>query len=664
MSSPIQATCPHCQAKLRVQNPNLAGKTVRCPKCSQTFVFAVDTSLPSDPLLHDPLGLPSDPLGLPSDPLGLPSDPLGAPRTPAGTARRPSGPSRRRSGGGSAVWLKPALIGIGAVVGVGLIALLIIMLFAGGSRNVVDMTYLPKDTDLLVHLDLAALAKSPALKEQLDSPLFASQRQEIEEKIGITFNDLSTLTVGIPSSATAGEPTPEKSVAVLRIKKDVDEAKFADAGLQPELHGGHNIYSDPNGQMSFFIADARTLVFGTVDSIKAAATADEEPRFEKFDFLNARQDAFVGWVPSDDSVFKQFAERAPRIPGGTGMSDEQVKTVLEVLSSNLRGIAAGTDVAGSSAKVSIQVLCDSGTASGKLKGALDGLLSEIKKTYQEHRDKAPAEFRNQVDPMLNSLRLSKSGGAVTLSVTIPQSDAFTQAMRSASGFARPRPGQPSPFGGTPAGRANGDSTAIPPGGRMPPEINVKLRQITMAMGQFHQANNSFPPTRPDRKRPAQTNLSWRVHLLPYLNQQPLYSRFNLDEPWDSPTNRSLIQQMPAVYKRTDSRAPAGKTTFLTVDMPRSPFEGGVGSSYREITDGTSNTAMIVIVDDSQAVEWTRPQGYVPPAVNLAGGLYTAPGTQTAIVGMCDGTALLIRKNDDELLRNVFQEKDGNVVQLR
>ena len=34
-------------------------------------------------------------------------------------------------------------------------------------------------------------------------------------------------------------------------------------------------------------------------------------------------------------------------------------------------------------------------------------------------------------------------------------------------------------------------------------------------------------------------LSWRVALLPYLEQIPLYNKFKLDEPWDSPHNKAL-----------------------------------------------------------------------------------------------------------------------------
>jgi predicted Zn finger-like uncharacterized protein len=66
MSNPIQASCPHCQTKLAVRNPDLIGKKVKCPKCSQVFVFSV-ASDPSALVIPQTLAAdPNDPLGSPA----------------------------------------------------------------------------------------------------------------------------------------------------------------------------------------------------------------------------------------------------------------------------------------------------------------------------------------------------------------------------------------------------------------------------------------------------------------------------------------------------------------------------------------------------------------------------------------------------------------------
>src|SRR5205823_10918869 len=56
-------------------------------------------------------------------------------------------------------------------------------------------------------------------------------------------------------------------------------------------------------------------------------------------------------------------------------------------------------------------------------------------------------------------------------------------------------------------------------------------------------------------------LSWRVHLLPFLEQDNLYKQFHLDEPWDSEHNKKLIARMPPVYRSSDKVAADGRTTF-------------------------------------------------------------------------------------------------------
>src|ERR1700676_3675353 len=73
-----------------------------------------------------------------------------------------------------------------------------------------------------------------------------------------------------------------------------------------------------------------------------------------------------------------------------------------------------------------------------------------------------------------------------------------------------------------------------------------LKQIGLAMHNYHSTYDCFPPavTADDQGRPL---LSWRVLILPYLEEAPLYAQFHLDEPWDSPHNLPLASKMPRVY---------------------------------------------------------------------------------------------------------------------
>ena len=72
------------------------------------------------------------------------------------------------------------------------------------------------------------------------------------------------------------------------------------------------------------------------------------------------------------------------------------------------------------------------------------------------------------------------------------------------------------------------------------------KQIALAMHNYHAANDHLPPAA-IKDKAGKPLLSWRVAILPYLEQAALYNKFHLDEPWDSPHNKALIASMPAVY---------------------------------------------------------------------------------------------------------------------
>jgi hypothetical protein len=149
-----------------------------------------------------------------------------------------------------------------------------------------------------------------------------------------------------------------------------------------------------------------------------------------------------------------------------------------------------------------------------------------------------------------------------------------------------------------------------------------LKQIGLAMHNYYDAHKRLPPPAiysPDGK----PLLSWRVILLPYLEQNALYKEFHLDEPWDSPHNLKLAQTLPVDYLSPKSKIKEpGRTNYVLPIGPGTMFEGREGKTFKEITDGTSRTIMAVEVDDEHAVIWSKPDDlpYDPnePAKALGG----------------------------------------------
>lgn len=207
-----------------------------------------------------------------------------------------------------------------------------------------------------------------------------------------------------------------------------------------------------------------------------------------------------------------------------------------------------------------------------------------------------------------------------------------------------------------------------------------LKQVGIAMHNYHEVHGAFPVVReennhrgrqiqfqrpdapPAQEQPSHLNrqLSWRVHILPFLDQQPLYNRFHLDEPWDSPHNRTLIPLMPDVFKRPGSELPQGKTTYLGIDGPGGVMEDGGGTRLRDITDGSSNTILVVEVKDEYAVTWTKPEDYQYNPQNPVGNLGGWPGGFQTL--LCDGSVRFISENiAPQVLTNLMQKDDGNLV---
>lgn len=97
------------------------------------------------------------------------------------------------------------------------------------------------------------------------------------------------------------------------------------------------------------------------------------------------------------------------------------------------------------------------------------------------------------------------------------------------------------------------------------EERNRLKRIARAVFDYYKKHDSYPA--PYIKG---EGLSWRVHLLPYLGENELYQQFKLNEPWDSPHNKSLIAKMPDVFKTATATSP-GTTTMHVFVGPETPF---------------------------------------------------------------------------------------------
>jgi Ca-activated chloride channel family protein len=143
------------------------------------------------------------------------------------------------------------------------------------------------------------------------------------------------------------------------------------------------------------------------------------------------------------------------------------------------------------------------------------------------------------------------------------------------------------------------------------ECTNNLSQIGLALQRYHEVFGCFPPAAIAAKQ-GRPLLSWRVAILPYIETTPRYSRFHLDEPWDSPHNLELVNDRPDFYAcPSDPDPKPGMTGYQVVVGPHTAFPPDFRPvKITDVTDGTSNT--LAVGETRRVVPWTKPED-VPEA---------------------------------------------------
>ncbi|WP_144058846.1 DUF1559 domain-containing protein [Rhodopirellula sp. SWK7] len=187
-----------------------------------------------------------------------------------------------------------------------------------------------------------------------------------------------------------------------------------------------------------------------------------------------------------------------------------------------------------------------------------------------------------------------------------------------------------------------------------------LKQVLLAFHNYHAAYRQLPPSAitDDDGKPL---LSWRVALLPFLEEQELYQQFHLDEPWDSEHNLPLSKKLPAVYEAPGVSLPPGMTIVQGVvgdDVGMRPLKK---TAFRDFLDGLSNSILVVEVNPDAAVVWSKPEDIEidlnNPMRNLGnareGGFHVA---------LADGAIRFVtRSTDPELFKKLLTRAGKEVI---
>ncbi|MBL8822514.1 MAG: DUF1559 domain-containing protein [Planctomycetia bacterium] len=215
-----------------------------------------------------------------------------------------------------------------------------------------------------------------------------------------------------------------------------------------------------------------------------------------------------------------------------------------------------------------------------------------------------------------------------------------------------------------------------------------LRQMAIAMHNYHNDYNRLPsagyyvggggmrPQKDVQNSNSKLGLSWRVAILPYLEQDNLFKQFRTNEPWDSEHNKKLIPMMPKIYSMPGVDAGVGLTyyqVFVAPEKPADPqkqrfapmFTPGRPLTLGQLTvqDGTSNT--IMIAEAAKPVIWTKPDdmeilGDDQPLPKLG----SVPDEDDLLVAFGDASVRAIKrslpnaKEYEKLMRQLIGRRDG------
>lgn len=136
----------------------------------------------------------------------------------------------------------------------------------------------------------------------------------------------------------------------------------------------------------------------------------------------------------------------------------------------------------------------------------------------------------------------------------------------------------------------------------------RLGQLLMALHNYHDTYGSFPPAYL-ADADGKPMHSWRVLVLPFLDEADVYRRYRFDEPWNSPHNAALAKLVPGSIFHCPDSPDLDDTTltdYVVIVGPDTVFPGPLTTSLNDFHDGTDNTILVAEIARSD-IHWMEPR---------------------------------------------------------
>jgi hypothetical protein len=190
-----------------------------------------------------------------------------------------------------------------------------------------------------------------------------------------------------------------------------------------------------------------------------------------------------------------------------------------------------------------------------------------------------------------------------------------------------------------------------------------LKEIGLAEHNHLDTMRFFPSPR-HQPQPPQMNaadLSWRVSILPFLEQDNLFRQFDKNADWNNPNNQRFLPMMPPQYYclTTEQKLERNEqnTFFQYFTGPNTVFPDPLQKAgIAQFPDGTSNT--ILVAQAQNAVPWSKAEDMAL----MPNGPLPLPSGQFLVL-LADGSVRTMNRTrvPDPTLRLLIDPRDGQVL---